>query len=98
MAAKYCTECGHQKSSLDRFCGKCGHKEGGLPPSSHVVAKTPIKIRLRSEMNGTNVASEDEGGDIDEVPQIAKLDITVEGGNLENGYGCRKFKIDDLLK
>lgn len=112
MAAKYCTECGHKKSILDKFCGQCGHQEGAakIPSVSnqqqdrHIQNVAAPRIRLRSEMTADKRSDDDDydqADEIDSVPVVSKLDVTVGGGTLDeggNGYGCRKFTLHDLVK
>ena len=95
MSFTYCKLCGHKNLysvEVPKFCGGCGAplKEASAPEKKQASAVKRIK-RTRPMENVDQ--HEEEGTDIEHVPQIKNLQYEV----LNTDSHARVMKIEDLI-
>lgn len=90
MASIFCTSCGakHEYNGFaPNFCSKCGTQIG-----SATIKKQPIK-KVVDNLNDSEEPESEDTTNIDEIPDIAKLDVEIE---IEGGF--RAFSLEELSK
>ena len=93
MTTLYCQECGHKNEySLHppNFCGGCGIKLGGGLEKNQAREGPKRKLKRPSFMEDDD--HDDDGTDIDHVPDIGKLDV-----NISYEGQARVFKGRDIV-
>jgi len=88
MATTFCTQCGakHEYSGFaPNFCSKCGSGMGAKGKQPSEKAKTSISASENED--------DDEGNDIQELPELDKLDVEIE---MEGGF--RVFNLEELAQ
>jgi predicted nucleic acid-binding Zn-ribbon protein len=90
MALMFCSNCGskHEYAGFaPNFCSKCGSPMGGKV-SQNVAKKQPQARAVETEQD-----EDDEHSNVEEVPQLDKLDLEVE---IEGSF--RAFNLEDLTR
>jgi hypothetical protein len=90
MALMFCSNCGskHEYAGFaPNFCSKCGSSMSGKIAQS-VAKKQPQARAVEVEED-----EDDEHSNVEEVPQLDKLDLEVE---IEGSF--RAFNLDDLTR
>lgn len=99
MASVFCTNCGgkHEYQGFaPNFCSKCGNPMNAkaavqnTPNTQYSVAKKAVAKPVRRE---DIEDSSDDNTDIDEIPQIDKLDVDIE---MEGGF--KSFDLESLAR
>lgn len=90
MASIFCTSCGAKHDYVGfapNFCSKCGTPTNGK--TSAQVQKKPLRTTSSEDVEDQT----DDNTDIEELPDIDKLDVEIE---IEGGF--RAFNLEELSK
>lgn len=78
MTPKYCQNCGTKaESALAKFCASCGTSLNGLPAVKSVAAQVRTMPSRLSRSSQVAQDDDEEGTDVDSVPQLSKLDFEI---------------------